>query len=377
MFWYLLNIFIIIGVSIVQVDNGRYPMPQQQSRKLRIAEEESKRICVVATLNWVILSGFRHYSVGNDTIAYRDFRFLKTMERSWGSILGDFYLKYVEGVKIKDPGYPLLEKVFQIFFDNYTLWLVAIAAFFFILMGKSIYRYSTNPCLSYVLFSTLFYSFFAITGHRQTIATAIVVFWGTEMIAQKRFVPFLLTVAAASTIHMSALCFLPFYWLSKIKLSKMTLSLYWFIIVLSFAFRTQFMIVLQKMVGYESYEFSDRASAGNFMFLMFGVAIFITLFYKPILKDITENLDSYKVKMIELSFNAIFIACIFMSLLLINPAFMRVVQYYSIFLLIVLPTFQFAFTSSSRWIFNGICIAIMVALLIHTRPFYYFVWQKI
>lgn len=60
-------------------------------------------------------------------------------------------------------------KFFQIFSTDYQLFLVFIAIVFFVPMGILIYKYSEAPYLSYVLFSSLFYSFFAITGHRQTI----------------------------------------------------------------------------------------------------------------------------------------------------------------------------------------------------------------
>ena len=377
MFWYLLNIFLILSVALWPMD--RNTVSRVSTNHITYARNNmtAKRICIVGTLNWIVLSGFRHYSVGNDTYAYRDYHFMKTMGTDWSVILRNFYLKYAEGLEVKDPGYTILEKTFQIFTDNYTMWLIAIASFFFILMGRKIYKYSASPTLSYVLFSTLFYSFFAITGHRQTIATGIAVFIGSEMILRRKLLPFLLIVAIASTIHASAICFLPFYWLSQLKINKITLCIYWCGIILSFTFRNQFMVLLQRMVGYESYGFSDTAAAGNFMFLMFAIAVFFTVFYQSIMQKVTKYFSTDVIKMIEMSCNAVFIACIFMSLLLINPAFMRVVQYYSIFLLILLPVFQFLFTPASRKIFNGVCIAVMIILLIRTHPFYYFVWQKL
>ena len=65
-------------------------------------------------------------------------------------------------------------------------------------------------CISWVVYSTLFYSFFAITGHRQTIATGIVVWGGLECIRKRKLIPFLLLTFVAYTIHASAICVLPF-----------------------------------------------------------------------------------------------------------------------------------------------------------------------
>lgn len=155
MFWYLLNIIIIVLVWLWPVNiNCRDENTYCLYNKIR-----TKRTCIIGTINWIILSGFRSWEIGPDTLAYKMYRFDRTLDRSWAEIFADFVLKYKLGEEIKDPGYPVLEKSFQLFSSDYQLWLVAIAVMFFVPLGIVIYKYSTNAAISYILFSTLFYSF--------------------------------------------------------------------------------------------------------------------------------------------------------------------------------------------------------------------------
>lgn len=124
---------------------------------------------------------------------------------------------YIGGADIKDPGYAAVVKAFQTFSTNYQAYLVFIALLFMIPMAIWIYRNSSMPCLSFIIFSTLFYSFYAVTGIRQTIATSLVVFIGYEFIKKKKPIPFLLLMFIAFFIHKSCICFLPFVFFAHKK----------------------------------------------------------------------------------------------------------------------------------------------------------------
>ena len=366
MIWYLLNIAIITFVWF-------WPVREYaQSGLLYTAEErkkiQRKRFCIIATFNWIILSGCRAIWVGPDTEAYKTVRFDKTIGRSWGSIIRDFYAKYIQGADIKDPGYPLIEKIFQIFSTNYQVFLIGIAVLFFVTMGVFIYKYSRQPYVSFVLFSSLFYTFFAITGHRQTIVTAIVVFMGIELIKKRKLIPFVSIVLLCYKVNKSALCFLPFYWFSKIKINSVTLAIYWVCTVLAFIFRYQLLEFLQLLIGYEQYQDNEGASGGTFMVLLLLVGVVVTMFHKVILKK--NNL------LIETSINALMIACFFSPLLFINQSFMRVIQYYSLFLLVLLPEIGVIFKDDTdKGIFYAICCIVMIFLLSQQPAGYaFFFW---
>lgn len=364
MFWYLLNILILTVTWMAS------PVERYRTENGLELRRSKLPVCVAGAVNWILLSGLRGWSVGADTYAYK-LSFDRIQFFSWSELFQNLSMKYLHGADIKDPGYPILEKIFQIFSHNYHLWLIFIAALFMIPLSILIYRYSSHPYLSFVLYSSLFYSFFAITGHRQTIATALVVCVGMFCIQKRRLVLFLLLAAVACTIHASAIAFLPFYWIARLRLRKRHLWLCWLAVAASFLFRYQMLEFLQSIVGYEQYQDLEGAGAGSFMILLLAFALLCSVFYRTVVEQ-RETEDG----MLHASFNALMLACFFSPLLLINQSFMRVVQYFSLFLLILLPEGAKAFTpGKSRSLYIVICTALMLALLIRNAPVYEFFWQ--
>ncbi len=367
MIWYLGNILILTLIQLFFVNGDSVKNLRSDWLGLERKNFGRKLICIVGTLNWILLSGLRGLTVGADTAGYK-VSFLSTQNQAWGSVFDDLTAKFIHGEDIKDPGYDVFMKICQIFTNDFQVYLVIVAILFFVLMGIAVYKYSNNPYQSFLLFSTLFYSFFAITGVRQTIATAIVVFGGIKFIKERKPLPFLLLFVVAVPIHMSAICFLPFYFIARIKINKGTLLTYWVAIALSFIFRTQFMNFLGELVGYDDYSMNEGATAGTFMILLLLVALVTTLFYK----FVADNDDP----MVTMSINALFIACIFSSFLLINQNTMRVVQYYSLFLMFLLPELKNIFKNQfSVYCYRIAYVGLLVFLLVRQAPVYKFFWM--
>lgn len=356
MIWYLLNILILTLLQFVFVVNSA--INHQQGRKV---------LCFTASLSWIILSGFRHISIGADTISYQK-HFSSIEYATWSSLFKDIQDKFIYDKDIKDPGYSIVVKLCQVFTDNYQVFLIIVAIFFTVLMGITIYKYSKDPYQSFLLYASLFYAFFSLTGIRQTIATAIVVFGGIKFIKERKLIPFLALFVIAVPIHMSSICFLPFYFIAKIKINKGTLFVYWIAIGLSFAFREQFMSFLGELVGYEEYGISEGATITNFMLILLFAATVLTIFYKLVVDN--NNL------IIRMSANALFVACIFSSFLMLNQNTMRVVQYYSLFLLILMPEFKNIFKDSRSVAIFNIAYTVLLCFLLFKDPLEYkFFWM--
>ena len=169
--------------------------------------KKKKIFCIIVAAQWVLISGLRHWSVGADTEAYsRSFEFVK--RTSWGTLFENCRTYLFEGATQKDPGYNLLVKVFQVFSGDYQAWLFFIALLFTGLMAWWIYKNSELPEISFLVYSTVFYAFFGITGHRQTIATALVFFVGFELIKKKKYVWYALIAFLAFMIHKSSVVFI-------------------------------------------------------------------------------------------------------------------------------------------------------------------------
>lgn len=373
MTWYLLNMsfLFIVGLSN-RIECRVLPKVSNQNRKI---------LFFLETLIWIFLSGLRRWDVGEDTLTYA-YMFNREMTLPWSSVWDEFMKKYILQLPgVIDPGYKVFEKVIHIFTKDYQLFLVIVAIIFFVSLALFLYRNSNIPVLSYALFCSMFYSFYALTGIRQTIATAIVVFLGTEAIKKKKLIRFIILTLLAATIHLSALCFMPFYWLSKLRITKQTISIYWFLIGLSYIFKNKLLMILQFLIGYDQYsEFQAKTSPYTFLGLLLLMGVFVTLFYKQITikrnYEISENAILIEENEIgKMAVNALFIAGIFSSLVLINPSCMRVVNYYSLFLMILLPECAQVFTTRSKRIYVYICMVILTILLIRNAPVYYFFWQ--
>lgn len=333
--------------------------------KYKPSKNKKKAFCAIACVQWVILSGLRGMDVGADTIGYRR-SFYRIGLTSWHRIF-DNIVKYIGGADIKDPGYTAVVKAFQTFSTNYQAYLVFIALLFMIPMAIWIYRNSSMPCLSFIIFSTLFYSFYAVTGIRQTIATSLVVFIGYEFIKKKKPIPFLLLMFIAFFIHKSCICFLPFVFFAHKKIT-------WRYVGIFSAITAAFLILgktlyepFAEFVGYDVEEeyMADTSSYVLVICLLTVAAFFLYRFIK-------KNTSEEKFKAL---YNAALFTTAFTLLTLRNQTFMRVQQYYALFLMLLVPEMVKAIDKKYRWIvyFGGVSLLIVKLILNH--PYYAFFWQ--
>lgn len=347
---YLINMLLILFWN--------YALPKSINNRKKI-------LCLIYCLQWVLLSGLRNYSVGADTLAYKN-SFDDVFNTSWGELFRNF-TEYFKGVEdIKDPGYALIEKFCQIFIGNdYTLFLLIIAIVFTVPMAIWVYKYSDNVCLSFMIYSALFYSFFAITGHRQTIASALVIFGGYECIKKNKWLPLIILQAIAFFIHKSSICFIALYVVRFIKINKVYWAFSIIFIILAFIFRAYLMKVLGHVMGYESYT-DQFEGAGAYKFTFFLLLIFIGAFLLYSKTDKCVDTD-YAVK-------AITLATIFTPLTFIDPSAMRVVQYFSVFIMILVPKLIQTFDYKTRGFAEAMSYIVLIGAIVINLPQYSFVF---
>ncbi len=120
-----------------------------------------------------------------------------------------------------ESGYVVLNWVLSHIGIGFQGFLVLYAFFCVITHSRFIYKYSKNPCLTFLIFIA-FAAFGYIFGLlRQSIAASILLL-SVDAIRDKKFIKFLLLVLLAFTFHRSALIFLPLYFASKIKFKSKT-----------------------------------------------------------------------------------------------------------------------------------------------------------
>lgn len=349
---YYLNIGLLILWGIFILNNIRI--------------RNNKKIFVIfATLQWVILSGLRHVSIGADTITYK-FSFNRALNTSWIDAFNRFIDGIFYGAEIKDPGYMLFEKFIGLFTNNYQVFLFIIAMIFMVSFGRFVYRNSKDPFISFLIYSTLFYSFFSITGIRQTIATALVVLWGYELIKRRNLFGFIILTLIAFTIHKSAIVFFPFYFIADIKINKKYLISWSIIILLTILLRNKIYGLLEIIFDYNIAESNVIGGTQTFtlmMALITGVAFWRL---KPLLKNNPQS---------NHFLNASFIALLFTLMTFVNQGFMRVQQYYSLFIVLLIPEIIKSFNKKERVLVYFISVSVLMLLFVRGNPKYLFFWQ--
>lgn len=347
---YLINVLLTVvwGIAFLVIDKSK---------------RSKAFFCILTSIQWTLISGLRGMSVSKDMYSYR-LRFNAVKNMSWKSIFDNFYIVYVDE-EGKDPGFEVFEKIIHIFTDNYHVYLFIVALIFFTAMGIWVYKNSDYSFLSMIIFDSFLYSFFALTGIRQTLATVLIVFIGGKYIHDRKFWKFMLVALIAFTVHKSAICFVPFYFVSQIPITRKYIIGVLASFPILFVFRNQFFRLIGSVVGYE-YDALESTGAYTFTFMYLAVITLSLLIFNYI----KENCEDY-----TMYFNALFMGLIFIPLVFVNPAAMRVVQYYSLYLMIFVPKMVKSFHQEIR---IPVYVLLVAVLLVATSAFtrnYAFFWE--
>lgn len=329
-------------------------------------KNSKKLYCTVASFQWIVLSGFRHFSVGDDTIQYLN-RFETTKYASWKKVVFDLldYISnpFADGVT-KDPGYTFIEKVFQLVFKDYRFWLIFIAIFFTVSMAVWIYKNSEMPWLSFIIYSSLFFAFYAVTGHRQTIATALIVFIGYKYIKERKLWKFLALSFVAFLIHKSSIVFVPFYFIANMNITALKSV---FILGASFMFSLigkPIYAPLAYTLGFGEEQIEESVGgAGMYATTLLLVCVFTLFCYQ----NVKERREDYR-----FLYNAMFMTIFTALFVYQQQAFMRVQQYYSLFIMIMIPEIVKSFSKKDQMLVAGGGTLVLMAYIIMQNPYYKF-----
>lgn len=341
--------------------------PQNQNKR---RQNYTIYICVFLILQ----SALRNLAIGADTYAYF-LKFEGVKSTGWSEVFASFYNVYAEG-EGKDAGYPLLQKIFQIFTGEYRLFLFFVAIVFFSALGHFLYHNTKrvgDVFFAVVIYELLFYSFFSITGLRQTFATAFTL-WAVHYIKEQNFLKFSLLIISAAFIHKSVFLFYPFYFIAHINRPKLLLSSAFLCFPLMFVLgrsMARIMAIVAAQDNYLGYAMSDANPRGavDFTIFLLGCGIMGLICLQK-----TKSVDRNSI----LFYNAIAIAIIFTPLTWIDSNLMRIVQYFSIFILLFLPyVFNTLFKDNqTRTFITSSAIIFFIAIIIMRNVEYAFMWEE-
>lgn len=287
-----------------------------------------KRLAFFTAILLILQSGLRHVRVGPDTYQYM-LNFQNRIQWSWYQVFQNFVDVYLYG-KGKDAGYTFLVKVFSLFSTDYQIFLMFVAIVVFVPMLRFVYKNTErleDIWYALLLYLTLFYSFFSITGIRQAIAAGLCL-WTVEYIKEKKLFYFLLFIVVGGLIHKSCLLFLPFYWIAHFNKPRVMfigmLCLFPVMVYMGNKFALQ-LAIISGSENYLDYAKQESIGARNLILFYFLISIVGYIRYWNESEWITKKSNI---------FNAISLGIFFLPLTLNSANLVRVVQYYSIFLLV-------------------------------------------
>jgi len=321
----------------------------------------------------ILLSGLRNWAVGSDTYQYY-YIFDMVKQDTWENLLDNFI--HYEG---KDPFYRVFLKVFQVFTGNYQVYLVFVATIFMTALGNFILKNTKqirHAVLAFIIYMGYFYGFFSITGIRQTIATAILL-WSFEFIKKKKYLPFVILVAFAGLFHVSALVFLLVAFLANFKKPKQLFILVLISFPLVFIYKNQLADFLVVTTGTEERfgAFAEQFERGGSLILtIFHVLLGVIslLLYKNVIN----------IKPAAFRFYNIFaLALFFFPLQWVNPNAGRIAQYFDIIIMILIPYLLDAFAGRDiyrrriLYAFTVVLFVVLTTFTITAWDEYKFFWQ--
>ena len=187
------------------------------------------------------------------------------------------------------PGFQALEK-FLILLNADVQWLYVITSawiLFFIML--SILNLSDAPALSCLMFVITSNYFLSLNIVSQYMAISMCLF-SYKFVENRKPIQFFLLVLAASCFHISALVFLPVYFLPKIKLKPLICTI---LIILFFIIAPLFVPLLEKSIGIIAPKYTryfGRNPEFEWVFFALGVSVFFigSYYYK-----VGKNLPYY------------------------------------------------------------------------------------
>lgn len=357
-------IFIIIILGFI-LSSNRININYDVKRKLHI-----QLIAVIL----IFISGLRHVFVGPDTYQYY-LRFEEVKYNSWANII-----QTITNNEDKDPFYGLFQKCFQLISENYQVYLCFVALIFMTALGRFIYKNTdriSHSIIALIIYMGYYYGFYSITGIRQTLATALLLF-SFEYGKQKNLTFFTLLVITASLFHITALVFFPLYFIVDFKKSKLLITLSLIGFPLFFVFKNDLAIFFIKILKTENRfgEYAEQYYRGG--------SLAITAFH--LLLALIGQIQYKKVIMIEpkasMYYNIFSLAIFFLPLQWVNPSAGRISQYFAIFMMVWIPYIldsTFLIVKNYRLTIYIITIVLFIFFTmfsVRAMPEYHFFWEN-
>ena len=301
-----IQLLLLFAVLILAI---RYPLHPTLKRKKLVVQE----ISIVLSL----FSGLRTWWMG-DLIKYY------TLYRNCNS---ENWLQVVSG-KWANMGIRVFFRVTGAVGISYDVCIFIVAVFAAVSLGTIIYRYSTSPFVSYLMYIGMGFLIFTYSGLKQTIAMGFLCF-AMMCLLENKWKGFIAWTLVGGFFHAPALVFLLAYPFSHKKIDKR----YLLFVAAGFAvvllFRNQIVAMLSELYhdDSEAYTVSSSRLVGG-RFLMMLLILVGGYFLRPVTRK-----DATYAKV----FSIMVLAALFQTFSVYDNVFTRLTDYFFQFIVLFLP----------------------------------------
>ena len=326
---------------------------------------------LIACTQWVLISGLRADSVGDDTKNYMLF-FDRHGSLSWSTIFNGLK-NYITTGKMSVASYMDVEPLFivfnkcvSVFTTNHIIYKFLIAIIFMSSLGLYIYRYSKDPCLSFILYGALFFNMFSLTGYRQVLSVSLILF-GFRFIKERKLFPFLCILFFAYFLHRTTLIFILLYIFADKKITPIYVIAILVGLIGMIVLRKQLFATIKVFMGYEEYVGNYGFKQQTFALLFTALTAVAAWRYKYVLKKDATAIQYY---------NGLILSWLMFPLAMESPSCMRLVYDFGFVWLLLVPLLVQSFKSKEDRLIAYIGIYAVFGIQVLTSGFAYALfWQ--
>ncbi len=283
---------------------------------LRPTLDRKKRVVRAITVIMTLFSGLRTWWMGDLIKYYTLYR--NCNGPNWKATLTE---------KWSNMGIRLLFKLSGTLGISYEACIFLIAAFAAISLGIIIYRYSTSPFISYLMYIGMGFYIFTFSGLKQTIAMGFICF-AMISILEERPKRFLLWTLIGGFFHAPALIFLLAYPFANKKVDRGYILFLITAFAIVFVFRNSIVSMLSTLYqdDADAYGTASKLIGGRFIVMLLILA---GGYY---LRPLNSSDKTY-----SKTFNVMVLAALFQTFSVYNNVFTRLTDYFYQFIILFLP----------------------------------------
>lgn len=261
-------------------------------------------------------------------------------------------------MEFSEVGFNLLNKVIYDLTGDYRVLFFVTSFLFLYFLYRGIYENSDNIFISVLLIFLIQPYFYAMNMVRQAIAIAII-FYAFKYIKENKKIAFCICCIIASLIHSSAIFMIPLMFLKNIKVSnKKRIIIIGILMTLKpiFAILVKYIIMKTQYAWYYESRFNNGITS-NLLIIVNIVIFILNMIYTC--KRYNEKDSEYEI-LTNINFISLCILILSSDIPLIN----RLVRYFSIFQILLLPKiFKQENDTKSRIIIKCVILGMLFAVM--------------